>query len=73
MMGSQHRRDVLLVSDPFHMLRLSVVARRYGLDPITSPTPTSPISSNQRLTWRYMLAESRKVPVGYCVGKSPRD
>jgi len=55
-------QTAILVSDPFHMLRLAVVARRYGIVPFTSPTPTSPISSNTRLTWRYMLGESIKVP-----------
>jgi uncharacterized SAM-binding protein YcdF (DUF218 family) len=63
----------ILVSDPFHMLRLSVVARRYGIDPITSPTPTSPISNNPRLAWRYMLGESLKVPFVFFVEKSPGD
>jgi len=67
------REAAILVSDPFHMLRLSVVARRYGIEPYTSPTPTSPISSNQRLTWRYMLGESLKVPFVFFVEKSPGD
>ena len=67
------REAAILVSDPFHMLRLSVVARRYGIRPITSPTPTSPISSNQKLTWRYMLGESLKVPFVFFVEKSPGD
>lgn len=56
------RPTAILVSDPFHMLRLAVVARRYGIDPLTSPTPSSPISGNSRLEWRYMLGESIKVP-----------
>ena len=67
------REAAILVSDPFHMLRLSVVARRYGIEPYTSPTPTSPISSNSRLTWRYMLGESLKVPFVFFVEKSPGD
>src|ERR1043166_2379759 len=41
---TQASRSVILVSDPFHMLRLSILARRFGLEPPTSPTPTSPIS-----------------------------
>jgi len=67
------RQAAILVSDPFHMLRLSVVARRYGIEPYTSPTPTSPISSNARLTWRYMLGESLKVPFVFFEEKSPGD
>ena len=56
------RPTAILVSDPFHMLRLGVVARRYDIVPYTSPTRTSPITSNARLSWRYMLGESLKVP-----------
>jgi uncharacterized SAM-binding protein YcdF (DUF218 family) len=52
---------MILVSDPFHMLRLTVLARRHGMVPYTSPTRTSPISaSNEEL--RYVLSESVKVP-----------
>jgi len=58
-------RDVILVSDPFHMLRLSILARRFGLRPQTSPTPTSPISRNRAESWRYTLHESWKAPVTF--------
>ena len=63
LMETDSSRDVILVSDPFHMLRLSIVARRFGLHPYTSPTRTSPISQSRREEWRYMLAESIKVPI----------
>ena len=53
---------VLLVSDPFHMLRLDIVARSEGLTPRTSPTRTSPISRNTPELVTYVLAESVKVP-----------
>ena len=59
------RRDVILVSDPFHMLRLSILARRFGLKPRTSPTRTSPISANHSEFWRYTLQESWKAPVAF--------
>ncbi|HEX2779135.1 MAG TPA: YdcF family protein [Gemmatimonadaceae bacterium] len=62
-MKGQARRDVILVSDPFHMLRLSILARRFGLEPLTSPTRTSPISQNRDEAWRYVVGESFKVPV----------
>ncbi len=65
LMEGEPSREVILVSDPFHMLRLAVLARRYGLVPHTSPTKTSPISSNIREFWRYALAESLKVPVAF--------
>ena len=55
-------RDVILVSDPFHMLRLSILARRFGLHPRTSPTRTSPISANRAEFWRYAFRESWRAP-----------
>lgn len=64
MMGTD-ARAVILVSDPFHMLRLSILARRFGLRPRTSPTRTSPISANRAESWRYTLRESLKVPVAF--------
>jgi uncharacterized SAM-binding protein YcdF (DUF218 family) len=62
--GNEGRR-VILVSDPFHMLRLSILARRNGLEPYPSPTKTSPISANTLERWKYVLSESFKVPVAY--------
>jgi uncharacterized SAM-binding protein YcdF (DUF218 family) len=63
LMEAEPTRDIILVSDPFHMLRLSVLARRFGMTPYTSPTRTSPISLNRREAWKYALAESIKVPI----------
>jgi uncharacterized SAM-binding protein YcdF (DUF218 family) len=54
---------VLLVSDPFHMLRLAILARHDGLQPLTSPTRTSPIGAHASQRWKYVLAESLKVPL----------
>ncbi len=53
--------SVLLVSDPFHMLRLEILARLQGLTPLPSPTRTSPISAN-RAVLEYMLRESVALP-----------
>ena len=64
-MEDREQESVILVSDPFHMLRLSILARRYGLDPYTSPTRTSPITSNREERWKYMVSESVKVPLAY--------
>ncbi|MBL0892385.1 MAG: YdcF family protein [Gemmatimonadaceae bacterium] len=55
------RPRVLLVSDPFHMLRLDVLARMQGLRPLSSPTRTSPISANT-VVLEYMLRESVALP-----------
>jgi uncharacterized SAM-binding protein YcdF (DUF218 family) len=55
----------LLVSDPFHMLRLRILARRFGFTPYTSPTRTSPISPNREERWKYMFSESLKAPMAF--------
>jgi uncharacterized SAM-binding protein YcdF (DUF218 family) len=52
---------VILVSDPFHMLRLEILARLHGLTPLPSPTRTSPMSAN-RAVLEYMLRESVALP-----------
>jgi uncharacterized SAM-binding protein YcdF (DUF218 family) len=58
-------RRVLLVSDPFHMFRLRLEARRTDLEAYTSPTESSPISANPVLELRYLFAEGLKVPVAW--------
>lgn len=65
LMAALPSRDVILVSDPFHMLRLSILARRYGLKPLMSPTRTSPIALNRREQWKYVLSESVKAPIAF--------
>jgi uncharacterized SAM-binding protein YcdF (DUF218 family) len=54
---------VLLVSDPFHMFRLRMEARRTNLEAYTSPTEDSPISDNPVLELQYLFAEGFKIPV----------
>ena len=61
-------RRVLLVSDPFHMFRLRLEARRTALEAYTSPTESSPISDNPVLELRYLLAEGVKVPIAWARG-----
>ena len=56
---------VLLVSDPFHMFRLRLEARRTALEAYTSPTESSPISENPVLELRYLFAEGYKVPIAW--------
>lgn len=65
LLESRGLRTAILVSDPFHMLRLSIIGRRFGLTPYTSPTRTSPISPNREKRWRYMLGESVKAPLAF--------
>jgi len=58
-------QSALLVSDPFHMLRLRILARRFGFTPYTSPTQTSPISPNREERWKYIFSESVKAPLAF--------
>ncbi len=58
-------QSALLVSDPFHMLRLRILARRFGFTPYTSPTQTSPISPNREERWKYIVSESLKAPLAF--------
>jgi len=61
-----HERDlarVLLVSDPFHMARLRIEARRARLQAYTSPTRTSPITAGSRSELGYLALEALKLPV----------
>ncbi|MEO8908984.1 MAG: YdcF family protein [Gemmatimonadaceae bacterium] len=60
-------QSALLVSDPFHMLRLRILARRFGFTPYTSPTRTSPISPNREERWKYIFSESLKAPMAFIV------
>jgi len=64
-------RRVLLVSDPFHMFRLRLEARRTALEAYTSPTESSPISDNPVLELRYLFAEGFKIPVAWVRSWSP--
>jgi len=58
-------QTALLVSDPLHMLRLRILARRFGFTPYTSPTLTSPISPNREERWKYIFSESLKAPLAF--------
>lgn len=64
-LGERGRHRAILVSDPFHMLRLRLEARRTGLDAYTSPTDTSPISDNPALELRFLAVEALKIPIAY--------
>lgn len=57
---------VILVSDPFHELRLRGIAREVGLTPLTSPTRTSPVDGFD--AFEQMVKEAGGVGVGRVVG-----
>jgi uncharacterized SAM-binding protein YcdF (DUF218 family) len=67
-MHARRMADAILVSDPFHMLRLKVLAYRLGITAYTSPTRTSPISANREKLAEYVLSESWKVPLTVVLG-----
>jgi uncharacterized SAM-binding protein YcdF (DUF218 family) len=62
----RHIHDVVLVSDPFHSLRIGGMAAELGLDASTSPTRTSPITGFDVAT--YMGRETVAVALGRIVG-----
>ncbi|MGH7457462.1 MAG: YdcF family protein [Longimicrobiaceae bacterium] len=57
--------SAILVSDPFHMLRLKVLCMRLEPDFHSSPTRTSPISDDLETRWRHILRESFVIPVAF--------
>jgi uncharacterized SAM-binding protein YcdF (DUF218 family) len=59
-------RSVLLVSDPFHDERITLMSRQLGLTPWVSPTRTSPLRGP--LVVPYFAKETVEVAVGRLVG-----
>jgi len=59
-------QDVVLVSDPFHSLRVEEIAEELGLDAATSPTRTSPIDGADE--WKNFGTETLRVAAGRLVG-----
>jgi len=65
-LGDRDITEVLLVSDPFHSLRIRAMASELGLDGHSSPTRTSPIRGATEA--RYMARETVAVAVGRVIG-----
>lgn len=63
MLHAEGRDSVILVSDPFHMLRLTILAHESGLTPLLSPARKSPISASWHEQWVYWISESIKAPL----------
>jgi uncharacterized SAM-binding protein YcdF (DUF218 family) len=55
-------RSAVLVSDPFHMFRLWLLAQRYGIDGRTSPARRTQANPSADRRWGYILRESIKAP-----------
>ena len=62
LMKEGEMESAVLVSDPFHMLRLKLLAVRFGIRAFSSPTRTSPISRNSEEEWRHLIRESLVLP-----------
>jgi len=63
LMKASGLKSALLVSDPFHMLRLKLLARQMGVKGYTSPTESSPISRNPAEERKFLLRESIGLPL----------
>jgi uncharacterized SAM-binding protein YcdF (DUF218 family) len=62
LMRQNRLETALLVSDPFHMLRLRLLAARLGVRAYSSPTRVSPIFLGSGEEWRHVLRESMILP-----------
>jgi uncharacterized SAM-binding protein YcdF (DUF218 family) len=62
LMHSRGMHSAVMVSDPFHMLRLRILARRLGIQAYSSPTRTSPIREGSEAEWKFVLRESLILP-----------
>jgi len=62
LMHARELHTALLVSDPFHMLRLRLLAWHFGIRAYSSPTRSSPIERNGADEWAYMVRESLGIP-----------
>jgi uncharacterized SAM-binding protein YcdF (DUF218 family) len=57
----------IVVSDPFHMLRLEILGRRFGVNPLTSPALPTPAARRLLHQWGTLVAESIKAPLSLVV------
>lgn len=61
-MESNGMERAVLVSDPFHMFRLWLLSRRYGITAHTSPVRGNSARNDRSQRWGYILRESLKAP-----------
>jgi uncharacterized SAM-binding protein YcdF (DUF218 family) len=59
--------SVIVVSDPFHVFRASLLARRHGLTPVTSPTRTDGVLRRVARQPAYFLGETVKAPLALVI------
>lgn len=63
LMNGRGLQSAVLVSDPFHMLRLRILASRLDMNAYSSPTRSSPIRPGSAEEWKHVLRESLILPV----------
>ncbi|MDH5234582.1 MAG: YdcF family protein [Gemmatimonadota bacterium] len=63
LLAARNLRRVVLVSDPFHLFRASLVARRHGLEVLTSPTSIEGVWGRVFRQPAYFIGETVKAPV----------
>jgi uncharacterized SAM-binding protein YcdF (DUF218 family) len=68
LMRAYELETALIVSDPFHMLRLELLARRAGVRPYRAPTPTSRLARGSHKWGFYIVRESVLFPAAAVIG-----
>jgi uncharacterized SAM-binding protein YcdF (DUF218 family) len=63
LMHSRGMESAVMVSDPFHMLRLRILASRLGIRAYSSPTRSSPIREGSEAEWKHVIRESLILPI----------
>lgn len=63
---ARKRTTVLLVSDPFHDMRIALIAGELGLTPYVSPTRNSPLDTDDKVA--NFVKETGEVAVGRIIG-----
>lgn len=67
LLSARNLRRVVLVSDPFHLFRASLVARRNGLVVLTSPTSVEGVWGRVLRQPAYFIGETFKAPVALVI------
>lgn len=62
LMAQNDLSGAVLVSDPFHMLRLRLLAAQLGIHAFSSPTRSSPIDPESTAGWRHVFRETFILP-----------
>ena len=62
LMTGSRMNSAVLVSDPFHMLRLRLLASKLSIKAFSSPTRTSPITLDSKTEWKQVVRESFILP-----------